>query len=125
LLGLYNDDGLLNHIGYTSSLSVAERTALTPKLEKLIKEPGFTGQKPGGPSRWSTERSAKWKPLTTKLVIEVTYDHFSGDRFRHGTGFVRWRPDKAPRQCTMEQVVQPTASISRMLSAPKRKAAGR
>ena len=125
LLGLYDDAGMLNHVGYKSSLTAAERKALKSKLEKLISLPGFTGQKPGGPSRWSTDRSAKWEPLQTKLVVEVTYDHFSGDRFRHGTGFVRWRPDKLPRQCTMEQVSQPTASVARMLNPPVRRAATR
>ncbi len=120
LLGLYDDAGLLNHIGYTSSFTVAERKAMVPKLEKLIKPPGFTGQKPGGPSRWSTGRSAAWEPLATKLIVEVTYDHFSGGRFRHGTTFVRWRPDKAPRQCTMEQVDQPTASVSTMLRSSRK-----
>ncbi len=120
LLGLYDSDGLLNHIGFVSSFTVEERKALLPKIEKLIKPPGFTGQKPGGPSRWSTDRSADWQPLAPKLVVEVTYDHFSGDRFRHGTSFVRWRPDKAPRQCTMEQVKPPVANVSRMLRAPVR-----
>ena len=104
LLGLYNEQGLLDHVGFTSALSSAERTALTPKLEKLIKAPGFTGAAPGGPSRWSSERSADWKPLDPKLVVEVRYDHFTGGRFRHGTKLLRWRPDKAPRQCTQAQV---------------------
>jgi ATP-dependent DNA ligase len=118
LLGLYDDDGLLNHIGFTSSFDNAERKALLAKVEKLIKPPGFTGKKPGGPSRWSTARSSEWEPLAPKLVVEVTYDHFTGDRFRHGAGFVRWRPDKAPRQCTMEQVAQPRTSVSSMLKGP-------
>ena len=104
LLGLYNDAGLLDHVGFTSSLKAEEKKALTEKLEKLIAPPGFTGDKPGGPSRWSTKRSAEWQPLKPKLVVEVCYDHFSGGRFRHGTRLLRWRPDKAPRQCTMEQV---------------------
>lgn len=125
LLGLYDDAGLLNHVGYTSSLSTEERAALTPKLEKLIKPPGFTGKTPGGPSRWTTGRSAEWEPLATKLVIEVTFDHVSGDRFRHGTGFVRWRPDKAPRQCTMGQLDQPVASIGSILRKRKRSASSR
>jgi ATP-dependent DNA ligase len=122
LLGLYDDEGLLNHIGFTSSFTAAERKSLLSRVEKLIQPPGFTGQKPGGPSRWSTARSAEWEPLAPKLVVEVTYDHFSGDRFRHGTKFIRWRPDKAPRQCTMEQVSQPVGAIARMLRkpAPKR-----
>jgi ATP-dependent DNA ligase len=104
LLGLYDEEGSLNHVGFCSSLSADERKALTPELERLIGPPGFTGKAPGGPSRWSTERSAKWEPLKPKLVVEVTYDHVSQCRFRHGTGFVRWRPDKAPKQCTMEQI---------------------
>jgi ATP-dependent DNA ligase len=106
LLGLYDDDGRLNHVGFTANLPRRDRAALTPKLVKLIKPPGFTGRAPGGPSRWSTKRSTEWKPLAPKLVVEVEYDHFSGERFRHGTSFLRWRPDKAPRQCSMEQVAQ-------------------
>ena len=104
LLGLYDDGGLLNHVGFCSSLSAAERKGLTERLERLRKPPGFTGRAPGGPSRWSTERSAQWEPLASKLVVEVGYDHVSGGRFRHGTRFVRWRPDKAPEQCRMEQL---------------------
>jgi ATP-dependent DNA ligase len=104
LLGLYDDEGLLNHVGFCSSLSAAERTGLTARLERLRKPPGFTGRAPGGPSRWSTERTAQWEPLAPKLVVEVGYDHVSGGRFRHGTRFVRWRPDKAPAQCRMEQL---------------------
>jgi ATP-dependent DNA ligase len=104
LLGLYDEEGRLNHVGFCSSLSAAERRGLTDKLERLRKPPGFTGRAPGGPSRWSTERSAEWEPLAPKLVVEVEYDHVTNERFRHGTRFVRWRPDKAPRQCTMEQL---------------------
>ena len=104
LLGLYDDAGLLNHVGFTSNIPAAMRVALTKKLERLVKKPGFTGRAPGGPSRWSTERSAEWEPLAPKLVVEVTYDHFSGARFRHGTSFLRWRPDKDARQCAMDQV---------------------
>jgi ATP-dependent DNA ligase len=113
LLGLYDDNGKLDHVGFCSSLKTAEREALTPKLEKLVQPPGFTGRAPGGPSRWSTERTGEWQPLAPKLVVEVQYDHFSQDRFRHGTRFLRWRPDKAPEQCTMDQVVRGgRASIS-------------
>jgi ATP-dependent DNA ligase len=115
LLGLYDDDGLLNHVGFTSGLKAAERKALTAKLEKLIAPPGFTGNAPGGPSRWSTERSAVWQPLKPKLVVEVCYDHFSGHRFRHGTRLLRWRPDKAPAQCTMDQVKQKKANLMTLL----------
>ncbi|HEX4631907.1 MAG TPA: ATP-dependent DNA ligase [Chthoniobacterales bacterium] len=104
LLGLYDDDGLLHHVGFTSAFKASERPALTKKFEALRKAPGFTGNAPGGPSRWSTERSGEWEPVNPKIVVEVTYDHFTGGRFRHGTKIVRYRPDKAPRQCTMDQV---------------------
>jgi ATP-dependent DNA ligase len=104
LLGLYDKAGLLHHIGYTSSFNESEKKELTKKLEPLIAPPGFTGNKPGGPSRWSTKKTSEWEPLKTKLVVEVQYDHFSGGRFRHGTKFLRWRPDKKPKACTIEQV---------------------
>ncbi|MBB5711280.1 ATP-dependent DNA ligase [Sphingomonas xinjiangensis] len=104
LLGLFDESGLLHHVGFTSGLAAADRPALTTQLEGLIEAPGFTGDAPGGPSRWSTDRSAEWQPLRSELVAEVRYDHVTGRRFRHGTGFLRWRPDKAPRQCTMEQL---------------------
>lgn len=117
LLGLYNDEGLLDHVGFTSGLKNENKKALTEKLEKLIASPGFTGDKPGGPSRWSTKRSSEWEPLKPKLVVEVCYDHFSGGRFRHGTRLLRWRPDKAPRQCTKEQVIaQKQANLMKLLS---------
>ncbi len=112
LLGLYDEDGLLNHVGFTSGIARSEKAALTKKLQKLIEPPGFTGKAPGGPSRWSTDRSTKWEPLAPKLVVEVEYDHFTGGRFRHGTKLLRWRPDKAPRQCKMEQVSQAGARAS-------------
>jgi ATP-dependent DNA ligase len=104
LLGLYDQDGLLHHIGFTSAFKAEERRALTKKFEALKKPPGFTGNAPGGPSRWSTERTGEWEPVDPKAVVEVAYDHFTGERFRHGTKIVRWRHDKAPRQCTMDQV---------------------
>ncbi len=105
LLGLYDDEGLLHHVGFTSGFTAAERTALLPKLEKLVGPPGFTGQAPGGPSRWSTERSAEWQPLAPELVVEVQYDHVTGKRFRHGTKLMRWRPDKAATQCKLDQIL--------------------
>jgi ATP-dependent DNA ligase len=104
LLGLYDAAGKLNHVGFTSAIPAADRPALTRKLEKLRGGTGFTGKAPGGLSRWSTDRSTKWEPLRPKLVVEVRYDHVTGGRFRHGTGFVRWRPDKAAKQCTCEQI---------------------
>jgi ATP-dependent DNA ligase len=104
LLGLYDDDGLLHHVGFTSAFKTEDRARLTKKFETLRKPPGFTGNAPGGPSRWSTERTGEWEPVDPKIVVEVAYDHFTGDRFRHGTKIVRWRADKPPKQCTMDQV---------------------
>ena len=116
LLGLYDDGGLLHHVGFTSNIPNEDKPAITKKLEKLVKAPGFTGQAPGGPSRWSTARSSEWQPLAPKLVVEVQYDHFSGGRFRHGTSFLRWRPDKPPRPCTIEQVEQEGRSALKLLA---------
>ena len=107
LLGLYDDKGLLDHVGFTSSIAARDREAWTKELEKLIGPPGFTGDAPGGPSRWSTERSTRWEPLKPSIVVEVLYDQVTGDRFRHGTKLLRRRPDKAPAQCTMEQLRHP------------------
>jgi len=104
LLGLYGEDGLLHHVGFISGFKASERRGLTEKFERLRKPPGFTGNAPGGPSRWSTERTGEWQPVAPKIVVEVAYDHFTGGRFRHGTRFLRWRPDKDPYQCTMDQV---------------------
>jgi len=110
LLGLYDAAGLLHHVGFTSSMPAESRPALTRKLEKIVKPPGFTGRAPGGPSRWSSERSGEWQPVRPELVVEVQYDHFTSGRFRHGTKLVRWRPDKAPSQCRMDQVEVRTKS---------------
>jgi len=118
LLGLYDDAGLLDHVGFTSNIPRDDREALTRRLEALVAKPGFTGRAPGGPSRWSTERTGEWEPLAPKLVVEVRYDHFSAGRFRHGTRFLRWRPDKAPRQCTFEQVRQMSRGARAVLEAP-------
>jgi ATP-dependent DNA ligase len=104
LLGLYGDDALLHHVGFISGFKASDRRELTKKFEALKKPPGFTGNAPGGPSRWSTERTGEWEPVDPKVVVEVAYDHFTGGRFRHGTRFLRWRPDKNPRQCTIDQV---------------------
>ncbi|MEP7132050.1 MAG: ATP-dependent DNA ligase [Acidobacteriota bacterium] len=106
LLGLYDEAGKLDHVGFCSGLTGALKTELLPQLEKLVKPPGFTGQAPGGPSRWSTERTGEWQPLQTKLVVEIQYDHYTGGRFRHGTRLLRFRPDKAPKDCTKDQVEQ-------------------
>jgi ATP-dependent DNA ligase len=116
LLGLFNAEGELDHIGFCSSIADQERATLTKKLEKLIGPPGFTGKAPGGPSRWSTKESMKWEPLKTKLVTEVEFDQFSGGRFRHGTKLLRWRPDKDPRTCTVTQVWKEAKSALNLLN---------
>jgi ATP-dependent DNA ligase len=117
LLGLHDDDGRLHHVGFCSAFKSSERPALTKKLEALVGGPGFTGKAPGGPSRWSTKRSTEWEPLKPKLVAEFQFDHVTGGRFRHGTTFLRWRPDKAPEQCTMEQLKQKSAPLLELLGA--------
>jgi ATP-dependent DNA ligase len=110
LLGLYNSQGQLDHVGFSSSFTREDRKKLKSILKPLIAKDGgpsagFTGKAPGGPSRWTRDdRDTEWVPLKPKLVGEFQYDHFSGGRFRHGTKFLRWRPEKKPKQCTMEQV---------------------
>jgi ATP-dependent DNA ligase len=120
LLGLHGPDGALDHVGFTSNLPAADKPRITKVLESLIEEPGFTGRRPGGPSRWSNERSGDWRPLAPRLVVEVQYDHFSGGRFRHGTKFLRWRPDKGPAQCTIAEVEQEAAGSLTLLDVPAR-----
>lgn len=115
LLGLYDRKGRLNHVGFTSTIRREDKPALTKRLKSLAGPPGFTGNTPGGPSRWATKRSAEWVPLKPKLVVEVCYDHFTGERFRHGTRLLRWRPDKAPRQCTINQIRQKKAKLMALL----------
>ena len=104
LLGLFNREGRLDHVGFTASIPARERPALTQRLRRLAGGPGFTGKAPGGPSRWSRERSGEWCAVRPELVVEVCYDQVTGGRFRHGARLLRWRQDKAPRQCTEEQL---------------------
>lgn len=104
LLGVHDADGKLHHVGFAASFTAKERAALKEMVEPLKGGAGFTGRAPGGPSRWSTERTGDWEPLQPTLVCEVRYDHFSGGRFRHGTKLLRWRPDKKPEQCTFDQL---------------------
>jgi ATP-dependent DNA ligase len=106
LLGLYDADGLLHHVGFSSGIKAKDKPALTDKLEAIEQTKSFTGNAPGGLSRWSTKRSSDWKAVKPQLVVEVSYDHFSGGRFRHGTSIHRWRPDKKPAQCTFDQLAQ-------------------
>jgi ATP-dependent DNA ligase len=115
LLGLYDANGLLDHVGFTSAFKASERDEITKRLKPLIASPGFTGRAPGGPSRWSTRRTDQWQPLKPKLVVEVVYDHFTGGRFRHGVRLLRWRPDKLPKTCTIDQVVQKAGATLKLL----------
>jgi ATP-dependent DNA ligase len=107
LLGPYDSEGRFHHVGFTATIANGQRPALTRQLEALIEPPGFTGNAPGGPSRWSTERSGEWQPLRPELVVEVEYNQITSGRFRHGTRFIRWRPDKSPTQCTVDQIAVP------------------
>jgi len=117
LLGLFDDGGLLHHVGFCAGLKSDEKPALTTKLKAIESDRSFTGNTPGGPSRWSTKRSSDWVPVKPRYVVEVSYDHFTAGRFRHGTSLLRWRPDKKPRQCTMDQLVQRSMRPATLLSA--------
>jgi ATP-dependent DNA ligase len=98
LLGLYGDDGLLHHVGFISGFKASERRALTEKFERLRKPPGFTGNAPGGTSRWSTERTGEWEPVDPKIVVEVAYDHFYRQPLstRHKIPALAFRQRSAP-----------------------------
>jgi ATP-dependent DNA ligase len=115
LLGLYDRAGLLHHVGFCSSLTADRKRRILPELEKRRGGAGFTGRAPGGPSRWNQGQEKAWFPLRPELVVEVQYDHFSEGRFRHGTRFVRLRPDKVPRQCTLDQVERDAGSSLALL----------
>ena len=97
LLGLYDDEGCFIMSGLRLHSRREEKPGLTERMEAIITDRSFTGNAPGGPSRWSTNRSSEWVPVQPKFVVEVSYDHFSGGRFRHGTTILRWRPVKAHR----------------------------
>lgn len=115
LLGLYDDEGVLQHVGFTGSMSAGVRAEATRQLRPLRGGPGFTGRSPGGPSRWRRDAGGDWEPVRPEVVAEVQYDHFSGGRFRHGTRFLRWRPDKDPRTCTLAQVRREAGTAVGML----------
>ena len=100
ILGLYGPSGQLHVVGHSSGLRAAEKRALVRKLE-----PYQTGKRGhGDPSRWKSEKELEWIELRPELVVEVTFDHVSGGRIRHGTRILRWREDKAPRECLLEQM---------------------
>ena len=110
LLGLYDDEGLLHHVGFIGSMSAAERTRAADLLGPIVEPPGFTGTAPGGPSRWRRGEASEWFPVRPQIVVEVAFDHVTGHRFRHAARLLRWRPDEAPRLCSMEQLLKPTGS---------------
>jgi ATP-dependent DNA ligase len=131
LLGLYDDQGTLHHVGVTSSFSMAARKALVAELEPLRNnvlashpwrswaETDATGQRmPGGQSRWSAGKDLSWEPLRIERVCEVKYDHLQGDRFRHATTFLRWRPDRKPSECRYDQLdVTPAYELEKVFGA--------
>jgi ATP-dependent DNA ligase len=117
LLGLYDAEGLFHHVGFSSGIKTKDKPALTDKLEAITTDRSFSGNMPGGPSRWSTKRSSVWQPVKPRFVVEISYDHFTGGRFRHGTTILRWRPDKRPKQCTMDQLKQKAITPASLLNA--------
>jgi ATP-dependent DNA ligase len=126
LLGLYDEAGLLHHVGFTATLPSGDKPSLTRRLEALVEPPGFTGRAPGGPSRWSPRnsngRTGEWQPLRPELVVEVRYDQVTAGRFRHGTTLLRWRPDKAPGQCGFDQLpVSGEAALTLLDAGPQRR----
>jgi ATP-dependent DNA ligase len=117
LLGLY-DDGLLHHVGFVGSMSAQERARAAELLKPIVEPPGFTGAAPGGPSRWRRAENAQWFPVKPKIVVEVSFDHVTARRFRHAARLLRWRLDKAPAQCTMDQLINPTESSGLQKAPP-------
>lgn len=108
LLGLYDSDGVLHFVGHTSSFNAAQRREVLAKLRAFEGGESFAGGRaPGGPSRWSRDRDLSWVPLEPRLVCEVAFDHLQGYRFRHATRFLRWRPDKDPKECVFDQLEPP------------------
>ncbi len=108
LLGLYDGDGILHHVGHTSSFSAAQRRELLERLRPLEGGTSFGGGRtPGGPSRWTRARDADWVAVRPELVCEVAFDHLQGNRFRHASRFLRWRPDKAAAECGYDQLLPP------------------
>jgi ATP-dependent DNA ligase len=131
LLGLYDEHGVLHHVGVTSSFTMTARKALVAELEPLranaldahpwrswAEADAASGRMPGGPSRWSAGKDLSWEPLRVERVCEVKYDHLQGDRFRHATTFLRWRADKTPEDCRYDQLeVTPAFELERVFGA--------
>jgi ATP-dependent DNA ligase len=110
LLGLYDHEGALHHVGHTSSFDAAERRAILEQLQPLVGGDSFGhGRTPGGPSRWQSAADSSYTSVSPELVCEVSFDHLQSGRFRHASRFLRWRPDKAPRSCDFDQLSPPEA----------------
>ncbi len=117
LLGIYDRDGVLHHVGVASGFSAARRRAFVDEIAPYrpnaadhhpwIPEHSPSGRVPGGPSRWNAGKDLSWEPLRPETVVEVSFDHLQGDRFRHATSFLRWRPERSPESCTYEQLDTP------------------
>lgn len=109
LLGLYDEDGKLDHVGFVGSMNAAERQRAGDLLKPIVAPPGFTGTAPGGPSRWRKgEAESAWFPVKPSVVVEISFDHVTARRFRHAARLLRWRPDKAARACTIDQLLEPS-----------------
>jgi len=120
LLGLYGDDGVLHHVGHTSSFNAAERREILQRLQPLTGGDSFGhGRTPGSPSRWARAAETAWTSVDPSLVCEVSFDHMQGERFRHAATFKRWRPDKAPSECTFDQLSPPDSfALEDIIGAP-------
>jgi ATP-dependent DNA ligase len=135
LLGLYDEHGVLQHVGVTSSFTMAMRRRLAEELEPLRRNAfahhpwrewaGIAAEStrmPGAQSRWSAGKDLSWEPLSIERVCEVKYDHLQGDRFRHAAIFLRWRPDKAPKECRYDQLeVTKPYELENVFGAGRRK----
>jgi ATP-dependent DNA ligase len=135
LLGLYDDRAVLQHVGVTSSFTMAKRKQLAEELAPLRKnalkdhpwrewaqaDASELNRMPGAQSRWSAGKDLSWEPLRIERVCEVKYDHLQGDRFRHAATFLRWRPDKQPRDCRYDQLeVTPSYELAKVFSSGSR-----
>jgi len=117
LLGLYDEQGGFDYVGFTSGMNAAEKRSMLAQLQNLHGPSAFTVRSPGGPSRWNQGKESEWIAVRPTLVLEVEFDHVSNGRFRHGTRPMRFRPDKAPAQCTTEQLQQPRGTSAFTLAA--------
>jgi ATP-dependent DNA ligase len=139
LLGLYDRKGTLHHVGVTSAFTMAYRRALVEELAPLRAnaldhhpwrewadaESHLEKRMPGGQSRWSAGKDLSWEPVRAERVCEVKYDHMEGDRFRHAAVFLRWRPDKAPRECGYDQLeVTPPYELAKVFNVNSQRQSG-